>query len=83
MLKIIDEFNLKDLIKYGFIYDKEMNYYYKTCTGTFNKIIIFNYDDEDVCKGLIVFHNNSAFETTLYLEPLYNLIKADIVEKFI
>lgn len=58
-----------------------MNYYYKTCLGTFNKFIVMNYEDIDHEKGTIIFYNDSAFNTTLYLDTLYDLIKADLVEK--
>ena len=81
MLKIKDNVDLKELEKFGFIYDEELNHYYKRCIGTFNKFIVFIEDDIDVCRGLIILHNNSEFNVTLYLETLYDLIKADLVEK--
>ena len=81
MLKIKDNADLKELEKFGFEYDKEIKCYYKKCIGTFNKYLVCDYEDIDVCKGLIVFHNDSAFDTTLYLDTLYDLIKADLVEK--
>ena len=81
MLKIKNNVDLKELEKFGFKYDEEMNYYYKKCLGTFNKFIVFIEEDIDVCRGLIILHNNSEFTTTLYLETLYDLIKADLVEK--
>ena len=81
MLKIKDNVDLKELEKFGFEFDEETHCYYKRCLGTFNKIMICDYEDIDVCKGLIVFHNDSAFNTTLYLDTLYDLIKADLVEK--
>lgn len=40
MLKIKDNVKLQELEKFGFKYDKEMNYYYKHCLGTFNKFIV-------------------------------------------
>ena len=81
MLKIKDDVDLQELKKFGFIYDKEMKYYCKNCIGTFNKIIVFDYDSIDTFKGLICMHNESNFSTTLYLDILYDLIKADLVEK--
>ena len=81
MLKIKDNVDLKELEKFGFKYDEKMNYYYKQCLGTFNKFIVFTEEDIDSCKGQIVFYNDSAFNTTLYLGTLYDLIKADLVEK--
>ena len=81
MLKIKDNVDLKELEKFGFKYDKEMKYYYKHCLGTFNKFIILTENDVDSFKGQIVFYNDSAFNTTLYLDTLYDLIKADLVEK--
>lgn len=81
MLKIKSSFNLKDLSKFGFKYNKQMKYYYKNCIGTFNKVIVFNYDSIDTVKGLICLHNESNFETTLYLDTLFDLFKADIVEE--
>lgn len=58
-----------------------MEYYYKHCLGTFNKFIVLTTDDIDSCKGQIVFYNDSAFNTTLYLGTLYDLIQAGLVEK--
>ena len=81
MLKIKDDVDLKELEKYGFKYDEEMKYWYKHCLGTFNIFIVLTEDDIDSFKGQIVFYNDSAFNTTLYLDTLYDLIKADLVEK--
>lgn len=82
MLKIKDDFDLKGLENFGFVYDEETDCYYKKCLGTFNKFIILNSEDDDYPKGGIIFYNDSAFRTTLYLETLYDLIQAGIVEKF-
>ena len=81
MLKIKDDVNLKELEKFGFKYDKEMKYYYKHCLGTFNKFIVLTEDDIDSFKGQIVFYNDRAFNTTLYMDALYDLIQAGLVEK--
>jgi len=81
MLKIKDDVNLKELEKFGFKYDEETKMYYKNCTGTFNKFLIPTEDDLDVFRGQIIFHNESNFATTLYLDTLYDLIQAGLVEK--
>lgn len=81
MLKIKDNVDLKELEKFGFKYDEEMKYYYKHCLGTFNKFLVSTIDDIDTCKGQIIFYNDSEFNATLYLDTLYDLIKADLVEK--
>lgn len=81
MLKIKDNVDLKELERFGFKKDKESGVYYKKCLGTFNKFYVMTEDDIDTCKGQILFHNESNFQTTLYLDDLYNLIKADLVEK--
>lgn len=81
MLKIKDNVDLKELEKFGFKYDESMNYWYKKCLGTFNKFIILTENDMDSCKGQIVFYNDSAFNTTLYLDTIYDLITAGLVEK--
>lgn len=81
MLKIKDDVNLKELEMFGFKYDKGTKTYYKNCKGTFNKFIVPTKDDLDVCKGQIIFHNESNFSTTLYLDTLYDLIKKGLVEK--
>lgn len=81
MLKIKDEVDLKELEKFGFKYDEQMNYWYKHCLGTFNKFIVLTEDDIDSFNGQIVFYNDSAFNTTLYLDTLYDLIQAGLVEK--
>lgn len=81
MLKIKDNVDLKELEKFEFKYDEDMKYWYKHCIGTFNKFIVFTENDIDIFKGQIIFYNDSAFNTTLYLDTLYDLIKADLVEK--
>lgn len=81
MLKICDDIDLKELEKFGFKYDEELGNWYKHCTGTFNKFIVLTIDDIDCCRGQIVFYNDSAFNTTLYLDTLYDLISAGLVEK--
>ena len=81
MLKIKDGVKLKELEKFGFKYDKDTETYYKNCVGTFNKFIVSTKDDLDVCKGQIIFHNESNFSTTLYLDTLYDLIEKGLVEK--
>lgn len=81
MLKIKDNINLKELKKFGFKYDKKTKTYYKKCLGTFNKFIVATEDDEDVCRGQIVFLNESNFQATLYLDVLYDLIEKGLVEK--
>lgn len=81
MLKIKDNVDLKELEKFGFKYDEETKMYYKNCTGTFNKFFIPIEDDLDTFKGQIIFHNESNFQTTLYLDILYDLITADLVVK--
>lgn len=81
MLKIKDNINLNELEKFGFRYDEEMKYWYKHCAGTFNKFIVMTIDDIDSFKGQIIFYNDSAFNVTLYMDTLYDLIQAGMVEK--
>lgn len=81
MLKIKDNIPLEKLEEFGFKYDEELENWYKNCIGTFNKFIVLTQDDIDACKGTIIFFNNSAFNTTLYLDTLYDLITAGLVEK--
>lgn len=81
MLKIRDDVDLKELEKFGFKYNEELNHWYKHCIGTFNKFIVLAEADIDNVRGQIVFYNDSAFNTTLYLDTLYDLIKAGLVEK--
>lgn len=81
MLKIKDEVDLKELEKFGFKYDEETKMYYKNCIGTFNKFFIPTENNLDEFRGQIIFHNQSNFATTLYLDTLYDLIQAGLVEK--
>lgn len=82
MLKVKDDIDLKELKKFGFKYDKEMDYWYKHCIGTFNKFIILTKTDIDSVRGQLVFYNDMAFNTTLYLDTLYELITAGLIEQF-
>ena len=81
MLKIKDSVDLKELEKFGFEYDEEMKYWFHKCLGTWNKFLVMTEEDIDTMKGQIIFYNDSAFPTTLYMDVLYALIKADLVEK--
>ena len=81
MLKIKDGVDLKELEKFGFKYDNSLAVWYKHCNGTFNKFFVMTEDDIDTFKGQLIFHNESNFQTTLYLDTLYDLIKAGLVVK--
>ena len=74
MLKIRDEINLKELEKYGFEYQEEY----------------VGENEEDLTKfyyksGLYIFVNGKKFDDDAYgirdIEVIYDLIKADLVEK--
>lgn len=81
MLKIKENVELKELEKFGFKYNRDMKYWYKHCIGTFNKFLVLTENDIDSFRGQIVFYNDSAFNTTLYLDTLYDLIQSGLVEK--
>lgn len=72
---------MKELEKFNFKYDEDMKYWYKHCIGTFNKFIVLTEKNIDSCIGQILFYNDSAFNTTLYLDTLYDLIQSGLVEK--
>lgn len=72
MLKIRDDIDLKKLEKYGF---KIKKYYYKTIVLEYEdkikgKDIVFNLKTRKLC-----FCNSATYDT------LYDLIKADLVDK--
>ena len=76
MLKIKDNVDLKELEKFGFMYDKGYEW---------QDIICYKYVDDDYCieafKDEIRMY---IFEDGLFIdvpEILYDLIKADLVEK--
>lgn len=73
MLKIKDNVDLKELAKFGF---KEINYV---------NVKIYKYEN-DFCniiigKDKIIHLNHFTVNNTAGLDKIYNLIKADIVEK--
>ena len=76
MLKIKDNVDLKELEKFGFEYDEGYEW---------QNVICYKYVDENYCieafKDEIRMH---IFEDGLFIEipeVLYDLIKADLVEK--
>ncbi len=75
MLKIKDEVNLKDLESFGFIY--RANLLYKPSYKDKDLVdIMINQDTREVnCSGLL--------GRSEKLDSLYDLIKADLVEKII
>jgi len=73
MLRIKDNVDLKELEKFGF---KEINYAY---------MIVYKYEN-DYCNIIIgpdrIIHlNHFTVNNTSGLDIIYNLIKADLVEK--
>lgn len=79
MLKIRDNVDLKELEKYGFKYDKEMSEPYNkcySCSEKWQKILIIE-DDADLRIYETMWNSNCQFINNV----LYDLIKADLVEK--
>ena len=76
MLKIKDNVDLKELEKFGFRYSiGEDQHYYFDNIGIFigdNLEIVISFNDDDYCELEIVLS---------LLNLLYDLIKADLVEK--
>ena len=81
MLKIKDDVDLKELEKYGFDVEKE-NYIYKVTNCANYKfdgldLIIF---EEKILTDLKTHHYFNFKDDSAY-DTLYDLIKADLVEK--
>lgn len=79
MLKIKDNVDLKELEKYGFKYD-ELNKGYKIQSNHFKD---FGNSEMIIYVNHNLYFNQSAYYTNehLLIEVLYDLIKADLVEK--
>ena len=81
MLKIKDNVDLKELEKYGFY--KPKNKEYKSYVLMTNEIVrgshlsICNYDNKQ--RNIMLIHE--AYDYKQGLDALYDLIKADLVEK--
>jgi hypothetical protein len=76
MLKIKDNVDLKELEKFGFsYYDNKTSCYYGCCGKWTEKIDIFVNNARYI--SIFVKDNKTCFET----DTLYDLIKADLVEK--
>lgn len=80
MLKIKDEVDLKELEKFGFMKDKSIDdgeYYYRICNIFIgNNKIILQDDGINFYKPILDYEFNQE-----EVDVLYDLIKADIVEK--
>lgn len=92
MLKIKDGIDLKILEKFGFRINKELNFYYIDCGDNRSHIFVYLddyiYDTNDkVGKGQIALSSGyfGDYAETWFgenqLDVLYDLIKADMVEK--
>ena len=74
MLKIRDGIDLKELEKFGFEYYSNKNSsYYGCCYKQLSYGNVFINDYHNIC----IYNEKSTFE----LDDLYDLIKADLVEK--
>ena len=74
MLKIKDNVDLKQLEKFGFVYDIDCNKYFKRTRQ--DEICSVQCDDR-----IIKFDDCSGFCSIVSLDVLFDLIKADLVEK--
>lgn len=74
MLKIKDNVDLKELEKFGFKFNKTFGEYQMFSPSRYEKIVIV--DDKH-----ILIEDFSGFSMVEYLDILFDLIKADLVEK--
>lgn len=79
MLKIKDNVDLKELEKYGFKKEPEKSYYYKSCSE--GELFIWITRGEKYKPRHIYFESENYTMILTELDELYNLIKADLVEK--
>ena len=76
MLKIKDNVNLKELEKFGFIYHDDVeSSYYGCCDKNDSFLEIF------INNAKVISLNNITKKAIFDLNSLYDLIKADLVEK--
>lgn len=80
MLKIKDDIDLKELEKYGFKKEPTKSYYYKEISEQiYIEVQIFKNDTYIQHKEININTEHGSFFNNLDL--LYDLIKADLVEK--
>lgn len=81
MLKIKDNVDLKELKKYGF--KRMKNHFYKCKRGSYSKSLKNGYIEIDNNTRWISQDGNNFFreDEIVYQNALYDLIKADLVEK--
>ena len=74
MLKIKEEIDLKELEKYGFLYEEPVDDLWYSYYFTPDESLVINYSDREIDYN----KEKINYETFDYL---YDLIKADLVEK--
>ena len=81
MLKIKDNVDLKELEKFGF--KRMKNHYYKCKRNSYSKDLPNGYIEINSNTKWIIQDGNDFFrvDEIAYQETLYDLIKADLVEK--
>ena len=80
MLKIKDNIDLKELEKFGFEYDNDLQMFYTNKKSSTWKIRIFT-DNRKIEIVTTIFCNLGIFLRGLG-DLLFDLIKADLVEKY-
>lgn len=77
MLKIKDNVDLKELEKFGFIFHKKLGSWFKI-VGAYGEAMTIN------SKRMIVYnHYLETLRFNLWNDTIYDLIKADMVEKVV
>ena len=77
MLKIKDNVDLKELEKYGFEYTWRELYE----SGYDKYEVVITIDEKDKILNCSCPFNYNEEDTTSHLETLYDIIKADLIEK--
>lgn len=81
MLKIKDNVDLKELEKYGF--KRMKNHPFKCKRDSYSKNLLNGYMEADIDTRWLSQDGNNFFriDEIIYQDTLYDLIKADLVEK--
>ena len=91
MLKIKDNIRLKELLNFGFLYNKKEKYYYYTKEHKFNKVAVLKTETgiivDSECRAIVVYkaiESPRKISTTRDvdgMEILFDLIQAGLVKK--
>ncbi len=82
MLKIKDNIDLKELERYGFKYSQTSMEKYFYVYYLDNEFDLTIYEDDKILRlGYCPIDDTGTYADTNYLDLLYDLIKADLIEK--